>query len=180
MQVDSEEIQGNMQKYQTKCLENEPKLKSFLVSPAKAHITLLVLHVEDERLEEAKMMFEEICKENFSNDDIFHVEFAGVGRFGNRVLFAKPGTENMDRIRSMSEIFQSKYSEHGYYSCNFKLDPHLTLLKVKTKKKGLKKIPSSTYEGSEDFKFGIQPFQTIQLLSMTKPASEVGVQLAVP
>ena len=75
-----------MEDFQTRCLDKEPKLKSFLVSPKKAHITLLVLNVEDERMEEAKSIFAQ-CRDHFSNDKMFEVEFSGVGTFGNRVLF---------------------------------------------------------------------------------------------
>ena len=161
-----------MEEFQSQCLDNEPKLRSFLVSPKKAHITLLVLHVEDGRLEEAKSIFEH-CRDHFSNDKIFHVEFTGVGAFGNRVLFAKP-SGNTERIVRLSETFQAKFSEQNF-QCEYKLCPHLTLLKVKAKRKGLKKIPSSSYDGLENYRFGIQSFRTIQLLSMTKPVAEVQI-----
>ena len=165
-QVDNEEIQQNMKEFQTLCLTQEPRLRQCVVPPQKAHITLLVLHLEDQRLEEAKIMFEEMCRDHFSKDDIFDVEFEGVGTFGSRVLFAKP-RGNIDRIIKMSESFQSKYS------CEYQLDPHLTLMKVKGK--GLKKIPRTSYEGLEDYKFGIQSFKKIQFLSMTKPATKVNI-----
>ena len=170
MQVDSEEIQRNMTEFQTHCLDNEPKLRSFLVSPKKAHITVLVLHVEDDRLEEAKSIFQH-CGDHFSNDESFEVEFTGVGAFGNRVLFAKP-SGNIERIARLSETFQAKYSEQNF-DCEYKPNPHLTLLKVKAKRKALKKIPGSSYDGLEDYRFGIQSFKTVQLLSMTKPVAEV-------
>ena len=160
-----------MEEFQSQCLHNEPKLRSFLVSPMKAHITLLVLHVEDDRLEEAKSIFE-CCRDNLSNDNTFDVEFAGVGTFGNRVLFAKP-SGNIERIVGLAETFQAKYSEQNFQCDSHKLDPHLTLLKVKAKRKALKKIPSSSYDGLADYRFGIQSFRTVQLLSMTKPVAEV-------
>ena len=159
-----------MEEFQSQCLANEPKLRSFLVSPKKAHITLLVLHVEEDRMEEAKSIFEN-CRDHASNDKGFEVEFAGVGAFGNRVLFAKP-SGNIERILSLSETFQAKYSEHNFH-CENNGHPHLTLLKVKAKRKALKKIPSSSYEGLEDYRFGVQSFRTVQLLSMTKPVAEV-------
>ena len=162
-----------MEEFQSQCLAKEPKLRSFLVSPKKAHITVLVLHVEDERMEEAKSIFQ-CCRDELSNDKVFEVEFAGVGAFGNRVLFAKP-SGNIERILRLSETFQAKYSEQNF-PCEFKVDPHLTLLKVKAKRKALKKIPRSSYEGLEDYRFGIQSFKTVQLLSMTKPAAEVNIE----
>lgn len=160
-----------MEEFQSQCLHNEPKLRSFLVSPKKAHITVLVLHVEEDRLEEAKSIFEH-CQDHFSNDNVFDVEFSGIGSFGNRVLFAKP-SGNIERIVRLSETFQAKYSEQNF-QCEFKLDPHLTLFKVKAKRKALKKIPPSSYDGLEDYSFGIQSFRTVQLLSMTKPVAESG------
>ena len=89
-----------MEEFQSQCLHNEPKLRSFLVSPKKAHITVLVLHVEEDRLEEAKSIFEH-CQDHFSNDNVFDVEFSGIGSFGNRVLFAKP-SGNIERIVRLS------------------------------------------------------------------------------
>ena len=171
LQVDSEDIQRSMKEFQESCLDKEPKLKTSLVSPKKAHITLLVFHVEDERLEEAKLLFEEICQNSFSKDDIFDVRFEGVGSFGTRVLFAKP-TGNIERMIKMSEVFQSKFSEEKF-PCDFKLQPHLTLMKVRGRSKELRKIPRSSHSDLKDYNFGVQSFETIQLLSMTKPESEV-------
>ena len=158
-----------MDEFQKKCLSSEPKLESCIVSPKKAHITVLLLCVEDERLDEVRSTFEQICRENFSKDDIFNVKFEGVGRFGNRVLFACP-TGNTDKIVSVSETFKSKFSDQDLFQ-DFKLSPHLTLMKVT--RKSHKNIPGSAYEGLEDFCFGTQSFQSIQLLSMTKPETEV-------
>merc|ERR1712048_594485 len=97
----------------------------------------------EDRLEEAKSMFEH-CQDHFSNDNVFDVEFSGIGSFGNRVLFAKP-SGNIERIVRLSETFQAKYSEQNF-QCEFKLDPHLTLFKVKAKRKALKKslLPHTT------------------------------------
>ena len=175
-QVGNEEIQRRMEEFQRICLNKEPKLKTFLVSPKKAHITLLVFQAEDERLEEAKLLFEEICRDSFSKDDIFDVRFEGVETFNGRVLFAKP-VGNTERMIKLSELFHSKFSEQNF-PCDFQsqpnIQPHLTLMKPRRwKSKDLRSIPCSSYNGLEDYAFGIQSFKNIQLLSMTKPETEV-------
>merc|ERR1719228_1544443 len=65
LQVDNPDIQKNMETFQQSCLEFEPRLKDFLVPVRKAHITLLVVHIAKERMEEATSILKELLRKRF-------------------------------------------------------------------------------------------------------------------
>ena len=162
--------------FQKDCLDFDCRLKDFLVPVKKAHITLLVLHISEERMEEAKGIFKSVINETISNtfdEDIFEVKFEGVGSFNNMVVFAYPLT-GVDRMQYMNQELFKAFSEKGF-SCDSKFTPHLTLMKKGYKKSSnLNKIPSQSFENAEEKQFGTQQFSGIQLLSMTKPQTKDG------
>ena len=120
-----------MDSFQQDCVDHDPRLSDFLVPVRKAHITLLVLHVSQEKMEEAKDIFNAVIQEKvvgyFDGDDIFEVTFEGAGSFNNRVVFAEP-KNNTERMVHMNREFYKAFSEKGF-SCEPNFSPHLTLLK---------------------------------------------------
>eukprot|EP00092_Neocalanus_flemingeri_P037859 GFUD01041211.1.p1 GENE.GFUD01041211.1~~GFUD01041211.1.p1 ORF type:complete len:280 (+),score=78.63 GFUD01041211.1:257-1096(+) len=177
LQVDNPDIQHAMDTFQQDCLEYDPRLRDFLVPVRKAHITLLVLHISEEKMEEAKDIFKSVIEEkiinHFDDEDIFEVMFESVGSFNNRVVFAKPSS-GVDRMQYMNQELYKAFTLRGF-SCDSKFSPHLTLMKKGYKKgNGLKEIPSESFENCSRNKFGIQAFSGIQLLSMTKPQTKEG------
>jgi len=177
LQVDNPKIQEAMTQFQQTCTEYDPDLSHFLVPVRKAHITLLVLHAEKERLEDAKELFNTVIKEKIVghfDEDEFEVEFSGVGAFdGNRVIFAEPKT-NTSRMTYMNHELYQAFSENSF-SCESKFNPHLTLLKKGYKKKSnVQKVPPEAYENIKDTYFGIQQISGVQLLSMCKPQTKEG------
>jgi len=177
LQVDNPKIQEAMTSFQQACIEYDPGLSHFLVPVRKAHITLLVLTVDKERLEEAKDVFNTVIKESFEghfDEDEFEVEFSGVGAFdGNRVIFAEPKT-NVDRLTYMNRQLYQAFSEK-LFPCESKFNPHLTLLKKGYKKNnGVQKVPPEAYEDTKETYFGTQNINGVQLLSMCKPQTKEG------
>lgn len=177
LQVDNPKIQEAMTQFQQTCTEYDPNLSHFLVPVRKAHITLLVLHADKERLGEAKDIFNAVIKEKiegqFDKDD-FEVEFSGVGAFdGNRVIYAEPRT-NTERMTYMNKEFYQAFSENSF-SCESKFNSHLTLLKKGYKKKcDVQKVPKEAYQDIKETYFGIQQISGVQLLSMSKPQTKEG------
>ena len=177
LKVDNPEIHKAMDCFQQSCLEHDPRLRDFLVPVRKAHITLLVMHVSKERLEEAKDLFITVIQEkivgHFDKDDVFEVTFECAGSFNGRVVYAEPQS-NTDRMIYMNQELYKAFSERGF-ACESNFSPHITLLK-KGYKKGndLEEVPPVAYANMNKTYFGIQEFSGIQLLSMSKPQTKKG------
>lgn len=178
LQVDNPDIQKAMACFQQACLDFDPCLSDFLVPVRKAHITLLVFHVAKNRLEEAKDIFKSVIEEQivgqFEGEDIFEVEFSGIGAFdGNKVIFAEPKT-NTDRMIFINDKLYQAFTDKQF-NCDKKFNAHLTLLKKGYKrKKNVQKVPLEAYKDIKDSYFGIQEISGIQLLSMSKPQTKEG------
>ena len=140
-----------MDSFQQDCVDHDPQLSDFLVPVRKAHITLLVLHVSQEKMEEANDIFNAVIQEKvvgyFDGDDIFEVTFEGAGIFNKRVVFAEP-KNNTERMVHMNREFYKAFSEKGF-TCEPNFSPHLTLLKKGFKRgNDLQEVPKEAFENS--------------------------------
>ena len=167
-----------MKEFQDKCVEYDERLSEFLVPIKKAHITLAVLHVPEEKLEEATQLFQSVIETKiigaFEEGDSFKVVFDSIGTFSNKVIFAKPHN-NIERMEFMHREFHEAFTQAGYY-CDSKFTLHLTLLKKGFGKGLVNKVPPEAYERLKDMYFGVQEFSGIQFLSMSqhKPEAKDG------
>ena len=138
-----------------------------------AHVTIDVFQVENERLDEAKI----ILKNAFSTymktvkiEETRYVSFEGLGMFGTSVLFAKPSS-GRDFLQDIHKMFRqalknARIKIHGYDAYT----PHLTLLQAPHGSD----IPRACLEGTAGVELGRQEVKQIQLLSILKKKDSVG------
>jgi len=174
IQISNPDLKKNLRKVHFNCVVKDNRLKDFIAPLETAHITLNVFRVENDRLEEAKLVlreaFENHLEEMKSEETI---SFKGLGMFGNTVLFTKPniGIEFLHRVHN---IFQTALSAHKFdVGGSRSYNPHLTLMQVKGTSE-MKEIPRDSFQDMEDLEFGSQDFQEIQFLSMSKEKDSSG------
>ena len=165
-----------MESAQQDLVKTDPSFAEFLVSVKKAHITLLVFRVDWEEMEKARIIFDTVVKEkivNHFNEDVFDVQFEGVGAFEEQIVFMKP-ISGVERMKYMNQELLKAFTAAGY-NCDPVFTPHVTLVKQKFGKgKEMGKIPSDWLKKFKNKYFGIQKICGIELLSMSKPMTEEG------
>ena len=177
-QISNPELILNLRKVHFKCVEKENRLKDFIVPLETAHVSLDVFRVENGRLEEAKLILQDVFDQHIKTietDVEKIVTFKGLDMFGGSVLFAKPNTGN-EYLQKIHKVFRkalidNKFEIHGYNTYN----PHLTMFKVNASKdNGLREIPRAFLQVMEDFELGSQEVKQIQLLSIPKEKGSSG------
>ena len=127
-QVSNKAILMRMKDIQNACLHNDERLKDCLVPIEKAHVTLLALYVPEDKIWEAKELFEStihnIVVGHFDDEggDRFEVTFKGLDSFEDRVVFAEP-QKNVHRIKFLNKVFYREFTRWGY-SVDSKFKPH--------------------------------------------------------
>lgn len=177
VQVDNAQIQDALVEVQDTCVAYDSRLSTFTVPVEKSHITLLVLNVAEDQMEQARDLMTRVIrkKEVQALKGGFQVKFHGVETFpGKRVLYAKPvtGHEELEILyRSVLEAF----SGAGFKSFSADFKPHLTVMKYQRGRGGnLGRISEDSFDSVKEKVFGTQTMRGIQLLSMFKPASDNG------
>ncbi|GFR63000.1 A-kinase anchor protein 7 isoform gamma [Elysia marginata] len=172
-------IHSTAKEVQEKVLEaSEVDISSTRIEPATFHITLMVMHLEDEaavkRAEETLEKIGPILASKFGDTDVT-VEFKGLSVFGGgRVVFTPPQpSAGLDSLKSIAEEAAMVMKENGIHSTdreNKVFHPHLTLFKFKDDKhlfkQGIRKIKESLYAPFKEEHFGFQKISSIQLCQM--------------
>jgi 2'-5' RNA ligase len=146
---------------QTKCIEYDPNLSEMVVPVSLAHITVLVLYVEEERMEEAKNIIANIVKGSVIPQ--FDVRFDGLDNFNNnRIIFAKPST-GIEDLKNLNSLFNKSLTEGGFVCNDKSYNPHTTILKPG---ENVKHVPTEAFEEMKEKPFGIEKVSKIQLCLM--------------
>jgi len=182
LRITSSSILEKIGKLQTELISKNEVLSNYIEPPCKAHVTLSVMHLEDDELETCKSMLQEKFKPNLSEADRT-LTFEGLGRFGNRVLFVKPHT-GIESLQKMHEDLQNLLIESELKTeVGRDFHPHVTMFKTSRPKSGRKRnnetkeklgLDDELLEEFKDLHFGEEIVEEIQLLSMTKPKAEDG------
>jgi len=161
-----------MQRVHDFCVEKDASLAKHKLPLEKAHVTLLVAHVEEENLPKAKAAIEGALQEVISSfpDNKFQLEIKGMGNFGNTVVFAQVGFGRRF-LEQLNRSLLKRFESMGFDSDNRFDSPHSTLLKVTQGHKG---IPPELYSKFSEQEFGTQEVTKIKLLSMTKKPTPEG------
>jgi len=172
IELDNSEILGNMQQVQDYCVEKDASIAKHKLPLEKAHVTLLVSHVEEENLPKAKAAIDGALQEVVSTfpDNKFQLEIKGVGNFGNKTVFAKVGA-GASFLKHLNRSLLKKFESMGFESNNRFDVPHSTFLKVV---QGHEEIPPELYSKFSQKTFGSIMVQNIKLLSMSKKPTPEG------
>ena len=178
LHITSDAVKENLEKVQQDYIGKDERLKEFLVPIAGAHITLVVFHVEEERLVESKKILRKVFEDKLEGKHFQSIVFKGLGKFGSKVVYAKP-VEGQNVLTSIREVFSQQLLDHGFEVCGDGFNPHLTILKGKRQrgrraKKCKQKIIQENFCLNDDLFFGAQDVSSIHYLSMYKEKDELG------
>ena len=177
IRVSNPHIHSGVKIIQDSIVTHNEKLKPALIPLATLHLTLLVVHLEDEeQIQKATEILHQCRKslEPILQNDTLTLNFAGLDHFRHQVLFVKLcGKEEMEGLNTVANIVKETFAEEGIPSTDSReFNPHLTVMKLtrspKLRKQGIKKIPVESYTTWADLNFGEEPVTGLHLCSMNK------------
>ena len=185
MRITNPTILENISKLQAELISKDESFKKHLEAPSKAHVTLAILNLNEETLEDCKSVLNNSFKPSYS-ESLRTVSFKGVGQFSKRVIFAKP-SENIEFLRTLREDLLDIFSDHNIdvLEQDREFNPHLTLFKIRREKRRKRKKSGEDtkkdkldieddQDNNSDYNFGEQVFDELELLSMNKAKAEDG------
>ena len=164
-QLSSEEVRAALARVHQSCTELSPHLGSQCMPTTRAHITLLVTHVPEDKLQLAKDLVNTALKANSHLAKKFEVELKGINSFTGKGIHAEVG-KGSDTLKELNKVMESTFKEEGfrvtYMTRHDTYTPHVTIMKGG-------EIPREAYQDVADSSLGSEEITGVQLLSMTKP-----------
>lgn len=170
-------IHSGVKIVQDSIVSHDEKLKLALIPLATLHLTLLVVHLEDEeKIQKATEVLHQ-CRTSLEPvmlNSALTLNFAGLNHFHHQVLFVKLcGEEGIVRLNTVANVVRDMFAKEGIPSTDSReFSPHLTIMKLtrspKLRKKGIRKIPLESYATWTDFDFGEERVSSLHLCSMNK------------
>ncbi|KAJ3290183.1 A-kinase anchor protein 7 isoforms alpha and beta [Borealophlyctis nickersoniae] len=144
---------------------------------AQIHITLMVLNLEGDRLDEARDILRncrELVNEHYPIPP--RISFRGVGTFGRgRVVWAAPvKDEEMTRLVSFTAAIRAPFTAYATEPISVaNFTPHATLMKIKWRGTTTS-IPEELYAPFRDYDFGTHTPAQLELSAMMGPKAADG------
>lgn len=183
IRVSNPQIHSGIQIVQDSITAHNEKLTPALIPLATLHLTLMVMHLEDdEQIQKATEVLNQ-CRTSLEPilcNSTLRLTFSGLDHFGHQVLYVKLfGEEEMEVLKSVVNIVRETFTKEGIPSTDSReFSPHLTVMKLsrnpKLRKNGIKKIPAESYSSWVDMSFGEEPVNALQLCSMNKKKEKDG------
>ncbi|CAH3039267.1 unnamed protein product [Porites lobata] len=163
IRVSNPVIHSGVKIVQDSIVSHDENLKPALIPLATLHLTLLVLHLEDEeKIQKATEVLHQ-CRTSLEPvllNSALTLNFAGLDNFRHQVLFVKLcGEEGIVRLNTVANVVRDTFAKEGIPSTDSReFSPHLTVMKLtrspKLRKRGIRKIPLESYATWTDFDFG--------------------------
>ncbi|XP_060066877.1 uncharacterized protein LOC132547140 [Ylistrum balloti] len=169
-QIINPEILEEIKDVQRSMLSNNPSLIDVMVPGRLAHITLMVVNLQNyhyrQRAKDALNLCASRLKTEYRNEPIV-LDLAGIGNFRNKVVFAKihdADKTSDDILQHVHGVVKSSFEEYGIYTTDTRADfnPHLTLAKTQNDMD----ISEYVYKDRIDNFFGRELVNRIQLCAM--------------
>lgn len=188
IRVSNPDIHAGVKIVQDSIVTHNKRLKDALIPLETLHLTLLVVHLQDdEEIRKAAGIMNQ-CQtslEPILRNGALTLTFSGLDHFGHQVLFVKlGGKEELVLLNSVVNIIRETFEKEGIPSTDSRdFIPHLTVVKLsrspKLRKKGVKKIPVEGYTNWVNFKFGEDSVNALYLCSMNDKKDEEGFYKSV-
>lgn len=188
IRVSNPDIHAGVKIVQDSLVTHNKRLKDALIPLETLHLTLLVVHLQDNEqiLKAAGIMNQcQASLEPILQNGALTLTFSGLDHFGHQVLFVKlGGEEELVLLNSVANIIRETFEKEGIPSTDSRdFIPHLTVMKLsrspKLRKKGVKKIPVESYTNWVNFKFGEDSVNALYLCSMNDKKDEQGFYKSV-
>ncbi|RHZ78772.1 hypothetical protein Glove_156g5 [Diversispora epigaea] len=185
IRVDYKVIQENLAEFTNHVHTKFPEYKKLLIKPKQCHITLFVLHLDQDNIEQAKECLStsrDILDQNCPKGGL-SLHLKGIGIFGNRVVHTFPEcSPDLDSFTKLTYSLHDKFKKNGLVDNDIhkEFKPHVTLMKLRNPikinqgKKIIKHIPKEIYENFRECDFGKHFINSIELSSMHMPKDDDG------
>ena len=183
IRVSNPQIHSGIKIVQDSITTHTEKLTPALIPLATLHLTIMVMHLEDdEQIQKATEVLKQ-CRtslEPILRDNALRLTFSGLDHFGHQVLYAKLfGEEEMEALKSVVNIVRETFTKEGIPSTDSReFSPHLTVMKLsrnpKLRRNGIKKIPVESYASWVDMSFGEEPVNALHLCAMNQKKEKDG------
>ena len=164
-----------MKQVQDHITQKEPKLIDACVPIEKAHLTLFVFYTEN--IGKVIELLNPVLQ-NYKLPPMTQIKVENLGHFRNQTLFAHlHGFNEEFKIlwKKIGNLLVQNGIIHPKEIQEDKFKPHLSLMRLSLMKSGrVKMIKPELYQDFNQFEFGIQSLQEIQVLSRTKPTQPNG------
>ena len=181
IRISNPQIHSAIKIVQDSITTHNEKLTPTLIPLPTLHLTLMVIHLEnDEQLQKATEVLNQ-CK--ISLDPILQnsaltITFSGLDHFNHQVLYVK-ALRGEEVLKSVVNIIRETFTNEGIPSTDHReFSPHLTVMilsrKPTLRRKGIKKIPGESYASWVDMSFGKETVNALHLCSMNKKKEKDG------
>ena len=106
-------------------VRTDSSLKKELIKPHRMHLTLLALHIKDDKQDLAKAG--NILQEIMKDIEEFEINLENIGNFEDSVIFISP-KKNDKNLRQMNKKLFTTFTNAGY-SCDKRFNPHVSILR---------------------------------------------------
>lgn len=185
--VSDRHIRSKVETVQNEVVSRDEKLRPFLSPPEILHLTLFVMHLEeDKQIENAKKILEQ-CRTVLPSGP-FTIKFKGLGYFTYtpdpsdptkkvpKVLFVKPGEKGNERLYAVQAVVKDTFTKQGIPSADPReWKPHIAIIKLGGKNPGVKEIPEKSFERCIDWDFGEEQVSSLCLCKMGMKRDEDGL-----
>ena len=181
IRVSNPQIHSAIKIVQDSITTHNEKLTPALIPLATLHLTLMVIHLEnDEQIQKAAEVLNQ-CKISLDpilQNNALTMTFSGLDHFNHQVLYVK-ALRGEEVLKSVVNIVRETFTKEGIPSTDHReFSPHLTVMKLSRKptlrRKGIKKIPEESYASWVDMSFGEETVDALHLCSMNKKKEKDG------
>lgn len=190
IRVSDDRIRDKVQTVQNEVVSLYDRLKPFLIPLETLHLTLLVIHLEDEdekEIEKATEILEQ-CKTEILKSVLpsggFTLKFKGLSYFPEpkkkrppRVLYVKPfGEEGIKSLYEVARVVRDTFEKQGIPSADRrKWIPHIAVIKLRGNPSEVSEIPKKSFETYIDWDHEEeQQVSSLYLCPIYKKAAEDG------
>ena len=180
-------IHSNVEKVQNEVVSYDKRLKPFRIPLEALHLTLFVMHLEDERqIEKAKEILQQ-CKTTLRKSVLasgpFKFKFKGLDYFPPekrsdpqkqlrdppkrvpKILYVKPAEEEGNtRLYDMANVVRNTFTEKGIPSADPReWIPHIAVIKLRRNDSKVSEIPEESFKASKVMDFGEEQISSLYL-----------------
>ena len=153
--------------------EQHPDMERFIQSTKKAHITILALKINLDQIEQVKEIITKTLiknKLNSNKEKSLEIELKGIDTFEERIIYTKIESGS-NQLKNLNKCLLEAFKSKGYKPDHL-FTPHLTIAKIKLGDEDRHNLlPMNLLKTHEDWKFGHETVETLQLLVMKKPTA---------
>ena len=165
----SDRIRDKVETVQKEVVSRYDSLKPFLTPPKTLHLSLFVMHLEDEQIDKAK----EILRQ--CSNGPFTIKFKGLGCFSypkksdptiklRKVLYVKPEEKGNERLYDVQAVVEDTFTKKDIPSADPReWTPHIAVIKLGGNNPEVEEIPEKSFETCIDWDFGEEQVSSLYL-----------------